>query len=85
MVHEIENRPSYTLLSVELDQSEGIQAEAGAMVSHTDSVEIETGAQVEIVGSLKRKPSAARNWSVCSRARVRSGSRLAAPTPSSRG
>jgi uncharacterized protein (AIM24 family) len=42
MDHEIEHRPSYALLSVELGQSEQIQAEAGAMVSHTDGIEIET-------------------------------------------
>jgi len=55
MEYEIEHRPSYALLAVELAQSEELQAEAGAMVSHTDGIEIETGAQGGIVDSLKRK------------------------------
>ena len=55
MEHEIEHRPSYALLTVELGQSEEIQAEAGAMVSHTDGIEIDTEAQGGIVDSLKRK------------------------------
>jgi len=54
MEYDIEHRPSYALLSVDLDQSEELQAEAGAMVSHTDGIEIETGAQGGIVDSLKR-------------------------------
>ncbi|WEL17428.1 AIM24 family protein [Halorhabdus sp. SVX81] len=54
MEYDIEHRPSYALLSVELDQSEAIQAEAGAMVSHTDGIVIETEATGGIVDSLKR-------------------------------
>ncbi|WEL21306.1 TIGR00266 family protein [Halorhabdus sp. BNX81] len=54
MEYDIEHRPSYALLSVDLDQSEAIQAEAGAMVSHTDGIVIETEATGGIVDSLKR-------------------------------
>jgi uncharacterized protein (TIGR00266 family) len=54
MEYDIEHRPSYALLSVDLDQSEEIQAEAGAMVSHTDGIVIETEATGGIVDSLKR-------------------------------
>jgi len=42
MEHEIRHRPSYALLDVSLDPGERITAEAGAMVSHTASVDIET-------------------------------------------
>ena len=54
MEYDIEHRPSYALLSVDLDQSEELQAEAGAMVSHTEGIEIETEATGGIVDSLKR-------------------------------
>ncbi|CCQ32648.1 Mitochondrial biogenesis AIM24 protein [Halorhabdus tiamatea SARL4B] len=54
MDYDIEHRPSYALLSVDLDQSEELQAEAGAMVSHTDGITIDTKAQGGIVDSLKR-------------------------------
>jgi len=42
MRHEIRHRPSYALLEVTLDPGEAVTAEAGAMVSHTDGVEIRT-------------------------------------------
>ena len=42
MRHEIRHRPSYALLDVSLEDGEAITAEAGAMVSHTDGVEIQT-------------------------------------------
>lgn len=54
MEYDIEHRPSYALLSVELEQREELQAEAGAMVSHTDGIAIETEATGGIVDSLKR-------------------------------
>jgi uncharacterized protein (TIGR00266 family) len=55
MEHEIDHKPSYALLTVDLNQSEEIQAEAGAMVSHSEGITIETGAQGGLVDSLKRK------------------------------
>jgi uncharacterized protein (TIGR00266 family) len=42
MRHEIRHRPSYALLDVSLEAGEAITAEAGAMVSHTDGIEIKT-------------------------------------------
>lgn len=55
MEYDIQHKPSYALLSVELDQSEQIQTEAGAMVSHSDGVTVDTEAQGGLVDSLKRK------------------------------
>ncbi|GAB3684761.1 TIGR00266 family protein [Salinarchaeum chitinilyticum] len=40
---ELTHRPSYTHVVADLETGESIMAEPGAMVSHTDSVEIETG------------------------------------------
>jgi uncharacterized protein (TIGR00266 family) len=54
MDYDIESRPSYALLSVALDAGEAIRAEAGAMVSYDDGIDIETGASGGILGSLKR-------------------------------
>ena len=42
MQHEIRHRPSYALLDVTLEAGEALTAEAGAMVSHSDGVEIKT-------------------------------------------
>ncbi|WP_129114494.1 TIGR00266 family protein [Halegenticoccus tardaugens] len=54
MEHEIDYRPSYALLTVSLDADEAIRSEAGAMVSHSDGIEIETNASGGLLGSLKR-------------------------------
>lgn len=54
MEYDIGHQPSYALLTVDLNQSEQIQAEAGAMVSHSDGISVETEAQGGIVDSLKR-------------------------------
>ena len=51
----IDHRPSYALLTVDLDAGEAIRAEAGAMVAHDDGVDVETGASGGLMGSLKRK------------------------------
>ncbi|WP_439028512.1 TIGR00266 family protein [Haloarchaeobius sp. DT45] len=42
MEHEIRNRPSYALLDVDLAAGESLMAEAGALVSHTDGIDIST-------------------------------------------
>lgn len=55
MQHAIDHRPSYALLTVDLDRSETIRAEAGAMVSYTDGIDIETKASGGLFGSLKRR------------------------------
>ena len=52
--YTVEYRPSFALLTVELDAGESIRAEAGAMVSHSDGVGVETEANGGLLGSLKR-------------------------------
>lgn len=54
MEHEILYRPSYSLLRVRLAQGESIAAEAGAMVSMSGGIEIETKARGGVFGALKR-------------------------------
>jgi len=55
MDYDIEHRPSYALITAELNQGEQLVSEAGAMVSHTDGIEIKTSASGGMLGSLKRK------------------------------
>ena len=54
MEHEILYRPSYSLLRVSLRQGESIAAEAGAMVSMSAGIEMETAARGGVFGALKR-------------------------------
>lgn len=54
MEHEILYRPSYSLLRVSLLQGESIAAEAGAMVSMSAGIEMETTARGGVFGALKR-------------------------------
>jgi uncharacterized protein (TIGR00266 family) len=54
MDHEIKHRPSYAQVTVDLGAGERVRAEAGAMVSYTDGIEIETKASGGIFDSLKR-------------------------------
>lgn len=51
---EITYRPSYALAVVSLDPGESVQAEAGAMVSMSPDVAIETKAKGGLMGALKR-------------------------------
>jgi len=51
---DIQYRPSYALAVVALDPNESIQAEAGAMVSMSPGVAIETEAKGGLIGALKR-------------------------------
>jgi uncharacterized protein (TIGR00266 family) len=51
---EIIYRPSYALAVVSLASGESVQAEAGAMVSTSPDVSIETKAKGGLVGALKR-------------------------------
>ena len=55
MEYNVEYRPSFALLTVDLDTSERIRGEAGAMVSYTDGITVETAASGGVFGSLKRK------------------------------
>jgi uncharacterized protein (TIGR00266 family) len=52
--YEIRHRPSDSLLAVELGPGESLVAEAGALVSHTDGLAIETGTRGGVFGPLKR-------------------------------
>jgi uncharacterized protein (TIGR00266 family) len=52
--YAVDYRPSFALLTVNLDAGESLRAEAGAMVSHSEGVDIETSANGGIIDSLKR-------------------------------
>ncbi|MFC6719103.1 TIGR00266 family protein [Natrialbaceae archaeon GCM10025810] len=55
MDHSIAHQPSFALLQVDLDPGESITAEAGAMVSHTDGIEMTTNrGNGGLLGSVKR-------------------------------
>ena len=55
MDHSIDYRPSYALATIDLDAGEAVRAEAGAMVSYSDGVDIETkSGGGGFLGSLKR-------------------------------
>jgi uncharacterized protein (TIGR00266 family) len=54
MDHTIDYRPSFALLTISLDAGESVRAEAGAMVSYSDGVSVETKANGGVLGSLKR-------------------------------
>lgn len=54
MQHEIMYRPAYSLLKVKLSKGEVISAEAGAMVSMSSSIEIETKMKGGLFSALKR-------------------------------
>jgi len=51
---EIQYRPSYALAVVSLDPGETLQAEAGAMVSMSPGLTMDTGTKGGIMGALKR-------------------------------
>ena len=52
MEHEVLYRPSYSLLRVSLQQGEAVAAEAGAMVSMSSGIEMETKARGGVFGAL---------------------------------
>jgi uncharacterized protein (TIGR00266 family) len=54
MDHEISFSPSYSLLTVGLEQGESIRAESGAMVSHDTTIDLETNATGGFLKSLTR-------------------------------
>jgi uncharacterized protein (TIGR00266 family) len=54
MKYNVLYRPVYSLLEVELQQGESICAEAGAMVTMSPQIEIQTNARGGILSSLKR-------------------------------
>jgi uncharacterized protein (TIGR00266 family) len=54
MRHEILYRPSYSLLTLDLEAGEALLAETGAMVSMSANVQIETAMRGGFLGALKR-------------------------------
>lgn len=54
MQHEVRYNPAYSLLEVELETGESIEAEAGAMVYMSPGIEIKTKAKGGVFGALKR-------------------------------
>ncbi|MCD6560044.1 MAG: TIGR00266 family protein [Palaeococcus sp.] len=54
MKYEILHRPSFSLVEVELEDGETVQAEAGAMVHMSPNIKLETKAKGGIFGALKR-------------------------------
>ena len=54
MDYEILHKPSYALARIRMNQREQIQAEAGAMVSMSDTIKIETSARGGLFGGLRR-------------------------------
>lgn len=54
MEYEIRYGPSYALALISLQPGESIQAEAGAMVSMSDGVRMDTGVRGGLVAGLKR-------------------------------
>ena len=54
MQNQILYKPSYSLLQLLMSQGESIQAEAGAMVSMTPNIQMQTQARGGILGGLKR-------------------------------
>jgi uncharacterized protein (TIGR00266 family) len=54
MQFQVQYGPSYALGIISLDAGEKIQAEAGAMVSMSDSIRMDTGVQGGLLSGLKR-------------------------------
>ena len=54
MENEVLYRPSYSLLKIKLGLGETISAEAGAMVSMSSGIEMQTTAKGGVFGALKR-------------------------------
>ncbi|MBD3261949.1 MAG: TIGR00266 family protein [Candidatus Altiarchaeales archaeon] len=54
MEHEILYRPSYALLQLKLSRGEAISAEAGALVSMSSGIQMETNMKGGLLGGLKR-------------------------------
>ncbi len=54
MKHEVRYGPSYALGIVSLEAGEKIQAEAGAMVSMSDTIKMDTGVKGGVISGLKR-------------------------------
>lgn len=81
MKYEVLYRPSYSLLRINLERGEGVSAEAGAMVSMSSGIEMETTAKGGIFGALKRSMLGGESFFVNTFKAVESGEVTFAPTP----
>ncbi len=54
MRHEVKYQPSYALALIDMDAGESIQAEAGAMVSMSSTIKMETSTRGGLLSGLKR-------------------------------
>ena len=54
MRHEVKYQPSYALALIDLEPGESIQAEAGAMVSKSSAIEMETSTRGGMLSGLRR-------------------------------
>lgn len=55
MEYEFTNKPAYTTVNAKLDRGESVTLESGALISHTENVEVETHSSTGgILGSLKK-------------------------------
>ena len=54
MNYDINSRPDFSCIRIELQDGERIMAESGAMVAMSPSIQIETSARGGVLGSLKR-------------------------------
>ncbi len=80
MEHKILYRPAYSLLKIELAQGETISAEAGAMVSMSDGIEIETGTRGGLFGAVTRSVLGGESFFVNTFKAAKSGEVLFAPS-----
>lgn len=54
MEFDVTHRPSYAQLELSLDRGESVRSEAGALVSHSGGIEVETKAEGGLLKSLSR-------------------------------
>ena len=80
MEHEVLYRPSYSLVKIRLGQGEAISAEAGAMVSMSSGIQMETTAKGGLFGALKRSVLGGESFFVNTFKATDSGEITLAPT-----
>lgn len=62
--YAINHRPSFSLVEIELESGEAVQAESGAMVHMSSTIKIETKTKGGIFGALKRSILAGESFSI---------------------
>jgi len=80
MEYEVLYRPSYSLVKIRLGQGEAISAEAGAMVSMSSGIQMETTAKGGLFGALKRSVLGGESFFVNTFKATDSGEITLAPT-----